>query len=64
MPQTLLSFHLNYFYIDMCRVAVLVYLKHLMLTSFAFDLVDENIVAKHISTNNSYGHDGISMKLL
>ena len=36
-------------------------------TSFAFDLVDESIVIKHISTlrtKNSYGHDRISMKLL
>ena len=42
------------------------YLKNRILTSFAFDLVDENIVTKHISTlrtKNSYGHDGISMKL-
>ena len=43
------------------------YLKNRILTSFAFDLVDESIVTKHISTlrtKNSYGHDGISMKLL
>ena len=42
-------------------------LKNRILTSFAFDLVDESIVIKHISTlrtKNSYGHDGISMKLL
>ena len=42
-------------------------LKNRILTSFAFDLVDESIVTKHISmlrTKNSYGHDGISMKLL
>ena len=38
-----------------------------ILTSFAFDLVDESIITKHISTlrtKNSYDHDGISMKLL
>ena len=42
------------------------YLKIRILTSFAFDLVDESIVIKHISTlqtKKSYGHDGISMKL-
>ena len=42
------------------------YLKNRILTSFAFDLVDESIVIKHISTlqtKNSYGYDGISMKL-
>ena len=43
------------------------YLKNRILTSFVFDLVDESILTKHISTlrtKNSYGHDGISMKLL
>ena len=43
------------------------YLKNRILTSFAFDLVDESIVINHTSTlrtKNSYGHDGISMKLL
>ena len=43
------------------------YLKNRILTSFAFDFVDENDVTKHISmlrTKKSYGHDGISMRLL
>ena len=44
-----------------------IYFKKRILTSFAFGLVDGSIVTKHIAmlrTKNSYGHDGISMKLL
>ena len=40
--------------------------KNRILNSFEFDLVDESVVTNHISTlrtKNSYGHDGISMKL-
>ena len=43
------------------------YLKKCVLTSFSFNLVDENDVMKYLTTlrsKNSSGHDGISVKLL
>ena len=43
------------------------YLKKCVLTSFSFNLVDENDVMKYLTTlrsKNVSGHDGISVKLL
>ena len=43
------------------------YLKQRILTTFSFDLVDDNSITKYISylaSKDSAGHDGISLKLL
>ena len=43
------------------------YMKERVLTSFTFNLVEESDVTKYLTTlrtNNSSGHDGISVKLL